>query len=50
MSFGAIPGFFRHRAIGLADDDTVSESNLHRQILYAPENIGKLKATLPQQN
>ncbi|MCE4064164.1 HesA/MoeB/ThiF family protein [Chryseobacterium gleum] len=29
--------------IGLADNDTVSESNLHRQILYAPEDIGKSK-------
>ena len=29
--------------IGLADDDIISESNLHRQILYAPEDIGKLK-------
>lgn len=33
-------------AIGLADDDTVSESNLHRQILYAPEDIGKLKVDI----
>jgi adenylyltransferase/sulfurtransferase len=32
--------------IGLADDDTVSESNLHRQILYAPEDIGKLKVDI----
>lgn len=29
--------------IGLVDNDTVSESNLHRQILYAPEDIGKSK-------
>ncbi len=41
--------------IGLADDDTVSESNLHRQILYAPEDIGKSKVDvaakkLQQQN
>ncbi|MDQ0781278.1 HesA/MoeB/ThiF family protein [Chryseobacterium sp. W4I1] len=32
--------------IGLADDDTVSESNLHRQILYAPEDIGKSKVDI----
>ncbi|KMQ60676.1 thiamine biosynthesis protein [Chryseobacterium sp. BLS98] len=32
--------------IGLADDDTVSESNLHRQILYAPEDIGKSKVEI----
>ena len=30
--------------IGIADFDTVSESNLHRQILYGPEDIGKSKA------
>lgn len=41
--------------IGLADDDTISESNLHRQILYAPEDIGKPKVDvatkkLQQQN
>lgn len=41
--------------IGLADDDAVSESNLHRQILYAPEDIGKSKVDvaakkLQQQN
>ncbi len=32
--------------IGLADDDTVSESNLHRQILYAPEDVGKSKVEI----
>ncbi|WP_449399096.1 ThiF family adenylyltransferase [Chryseobacterium wanjuense] len=30
--------------IGIADDDRVSTSNLHRQILYSPEDVGKLKA------
>lgn len=30
--------------IGLADHDTVSESNLHRQLLYDRGNIGKPKA------
>ncbi|SEH37871.1 HesA/MoeB/ThiF family protein [Chryseobacterium culicis] len=29
--------------IGIADDDTVSESNLHRQILYTPNDIGMYK-------
>ncbi|MFZ4928141.1 ThiF family adenylyltransferase [Chryseobacterium sp. Mn2064] len=29
--------------IGIADDDHVSLSNLHRQILYTPEDIGLLK-------
>ncbi|MBM7420262.1 MULTISPECIES: HesA/MoeB/ThiF family protein [Chryseobacterium] len=41
--------------IGIADDDLVSESNLHRQILYTPEDIGRSKVKvaakkLPQQN
>lgn len=41
--------------IGLADNDIISESNLHRQILYAPEDIGKSKVDvaakkLQQQN
>lgn len=30
--------------ITLADHDTVSEKNLHRQILYTPQDIGKKKA------
>ncbi|MEB0262699.1 MULTISPECIES: HesA/MoeB/ThiF family protein [unclassified Mucilaginibacter] len=30
--------------IGIADFDTVSVSNLHRQILYGPDDVGKLKA------
>jgi len=30
--------------LGIADDDTVSESNLHRQILYTPEDTGLPKA------
>ncbi|WP_345990190.1 HesA/MoeB/ThiF family protein [Chryseobacterium sp. Chry.R1] len=32
--------------IGLADDDIVSESNLHRQILYTPDDIGKSKVDI----
>ncbi|WP_374949321.1 ThiF family adenylyltransferase [Mucilaginibacter sp.] len=30
--------------LGIADYDRVSESNLHRQILYTPDDIGLLKA------
>lgn len=30
--------------IGIADDDTISISNLHRQILYTPAETGKKKA------
>lgn len=30
----------------LADDDDVSLSNLHRQLLFGPEDVGKDKATL----
>lgn len=41
--------------LGIADYDTVSISNLHRQILYSPGDIGKSKVTvacerLQQQN
>lgn len=41
--------------IGIADDDVVSLSNLHRQILYGPDDVGRLKvdvatAKLQQQN
>jgi molybdopterin/thiamine biosynthesis adenylyltransferase/rhodanese-related sulfurtransferase len=41
--------------LGIADFDTVSESNLHRQVLYGPSDIGLLKAEvacerLQQQN
>ncbi len=32
--------------IGIADFDTVSISNLHRQILYTPAEVGQPKATL----
>ncbi|MBX2922153.1 MAG: HesA/MoeB/ThiF family protein [Chitinophagaceae bacterium] len=32
--------------IGIADDDTVSLSNLHRQILYTPDDIGQPKAAI----
>jgi adenylyltransferase and sulfurtransferase len=31
--------------LGLADNDTVSTSNLHRQIAHADVNVGKHKAT-----
>lgn len=34
--------------IGIADGDTVSEKNLHRQILYTPADIGKYKVTVAQ--
>jgi molybdopterin/thiamine biosynthesis adenylyltransferase/rhodanese-related sulfurtransferase len=32
--------------LGIADFDTVSESNLHRQILYTPADAGQKKATV----
>lgn len=32
--------------IGLADDDLISESNLHRQILFTPQDIGLSKAAV----
>lgn len=32
--------------LGIADDDTVSLSNLHRQLLYTPADAGKLKVTV----
>jgi sulfur-carrier protein adenylyltransferase/sulfurtransferase len=35
--------------IGIIDFDTVEESNLHRQILFEPKDIGKLKAEVAQQ-
>lgn len=31
-------------AITIIDDDTVAESNLHRQTLYSPADVGRLKA------
>ncbi|MFN5324411.1 MAG: HesA/MoeB/ThiF family protein [Bacteroidota bacterium] len=35
--------------IGIADHDTVAESNLHRQPLYKLEDIGALKSTIATQ-
>src|SRR4051812_48153678 len=32
--------------LGIADHDTVSISNLHRQILYTPADVGKKKAVI----
>lgn len=32
--------------LGITDDDVISISNLHRQILYTPADAGKLKATI----
>lgn len=32
--------------IAIADDDTISVSNLHRQILYTPADAGRKKATI----
>lgn len=32
--------------IGIADDDIVSESNLHRQILYSPDDLGAYKVDI----
>ncbi|OOQ61835.1 HesA/MoeB/ThiF family protein [Mucilaginibacter pedocola] len=32
--------------LGIADYDTVSLSNLHRQILYDPDDVGKMKALI----
>jgi molybdopterin/thiamine biosynthesis adenylyltransferase/rhodanese-related sulfurtransferase len=32
--------------IGIADDDAISISNLHRQILYTPAEVGKKKAPI----
>ena len=34
--------------IGIVDDDVVALSNLHRQVLYGPEDIGQTKATVAQ--
>src|SRR3954462_14954314 len=30
--------------LGIADFDTISVSNLHRQVLYNPDDVGLLKA------
>jgi molybdopterin/thiamine biosynthesis adenylyltransferase/rhodanese-related sulfurtransferase len=35
--------------IGIVEDDVVDESNLHRQILYSPCDIGKLKAVIAKE-
>lgn len=35
--------------IGIADDDIVSLSNLHRQILYTPDDIGSYKVDIAAQ-
>ena len=35
--------------IGIADDDIVSLSNLHRQILYSPDDIGSYKVDVAAQ-
>ncbi len=35
--------------IGIADDDSISASNLHRQILYGIDDVGKLKTTIAAQ-
>lgn len=32
--------------IGIADFDTISTSNLHRQILYSPSEVGQLKSAI----
>jgi sulfur-carrier protein adenylyltransferase/sulfurtransferase len=36
--------------IGLIDGDCVEESNLHRQVLYKAEDIGRLKAEVAKEN
>jgi sulfur-carrier protein adenylyltransferase/sulfurtransferase len=36
--------------IGIADNDTVSESNLQRQVLYSQADIGKLKVEIAKQS
>lgn len=35
--------------IGIIDDDVISESNLHRQILYATADVGKLKVNVAKE-
>lgn len=35
--------------LAIADDDTVSIGNLHRQVLYTPAETGQLKAVIAQQ-
>ncbi len=35
--------------IGIVDNDLVSVSNLPRQILYSPDDVGKLKATIARE-
>jgi adenylyltransferase/sulfurtransferase len=36
-------------AIGIVDNDVVSRTNLHRQVLYSESDVGKLKVTAAQQ-
>ena len=35
--------------LGIADDDTVEETNLHRQVLFGGEDLGKQKAVVAAQ-
>ena len=36
-------------SIGIIDFDTIEASNLHRQILYGPEDVGRLKAEVAKE-
>ena len=36
-------------SIGIVDFDTIEVSNLHRQILYGPEDVGRLKAEVAKE-
>lgn len=35
--------------IGIVDFDTIEHSNLHRQILYGPQDVGRKKATVAKE-